>query len=82
MSIKSQLSFSPLTERVFWGRVNQKTGMAVGEQRDVTSNFLQVMECKFPINTTQNISINGENAYRVIVVGMEKEVTINGKVIE
>ena len=81
MSNKTGLLYSPLTERVYWGRHNGK-GIAVGgNQKDVTSEFLQVMEMKFPINTTQNISINGENKYRVIVVDMEKEVTVNGKAV-
>ena len=75
------LMYSPLSQSVIWGRTN-KNGVAIGNPRDVTSNFLQVMEMKFPVNTSQNISVNGENKYRVIVVDMDKKVVINGKLVE
>ena len=69
-NIKTGLMFSPLTERVFWGRVNQKTGVAVGNnQKDITSDFIGVMLQKFPIGTRQNITVNGEIEAVVIVVG-------------
>lgn len=81
MTNKTGLLYSPLTGRILWGRHNGK-GLAVGDnQKDITSEFLQVMEMKFPVNTSQNVSVNGENKYRVIVVDMEKEVTIDGKPI-
>jgi hypothetical protein len=82
MSIKSRLSYSPLSQRVYWGKVNQKTGVSSGEQKDVTNEFLQCMELKFPINTSQIITVNGEPKYRVLVVDMEKEVIVNGKLVQ
>ena len=77
---KMQLNYSPLTSRVMLGRL--KGNVAQGEQRDVTNAFLQIMEMKFPINTSQNVSINGVNKYRVIVLDMDKEITIDGKVVD
>lgn len=47
----------------------------------MTNNFIQVMLQKFEPNTIQNISVNGENKYRVLVVGMDDKVTVNGKVV-
>ena len=80
MTTKTGLGYSPITSRIYWGRQNTETGVWVGDnKKDVTNEFLQVMEHKFPINTIQNISINGENKYRVIIVDLEKEVVINGK---
>ena len=76
---KMHLGHSPLTGRIYLGR--QKGDHWVGDKRDVTSEFLQVMEHKFPIGTAQNVSVNGENKYRVIVVGMDVAVTVNGKEI-
>ena len=82
MANKTGLLYSPLTGRILWGLHNGK-GVAVGDrQKDITSDFLQVMEMKFPINTSQNVSVNGENKYRVIVLDMDKEVVINGKNID
>lgn len=82
MANKTGLLYSPLTERIFWG-LHNGNGVAVGnKQKDITSDFLQMMELKFPINTAQNISIDGENKYRVIVVDMSKEVIVNGKLVD
>lgn len=81
MSNKAGLHFSPLSESVYWGRVN-KNGIAVGERRNVTNNFLQIMEMKFPVNTSQKISVNGEDKYLVISVDLGREVIIDGKVIQ
>ena len=77
---KMQLNYSPITHKIMLGRIKGNT--AQGEQRDVTNNFLQVMEMKFPINTSQNVSVNGVNKYRVIILDMEKEITINGKAVD
>jgi hypothetical protein len=74
---KMHLGHSPLTGRIYLGR--QKDNHWVGQKRDVTNEFLQVMEQKFPINTSQNISVDGVNKYRVIILDMEKEITIDGK---
>tara|TARA_R110002096_G_C14661646_1_gene728211 strand:+ start:32768 stop:33019 length:252 start_codon:yes stop_codon:yes gene_type:complete len=83
MSIKTGMGLSPITKRVYWGRQNTDTGCWVGNnKKDITSDFLQVLEQKFPINTAQNISENGEDKYRIIVVDMDKEVVINGKKLD
>lgn len=76
---KLHLGFSPLTGNIYLGK--QKNDQWSGEKRDVTNEFLQVMEQKFEINTLQNVSINGVNKYRVIVVDMDKKVTVSGKEI-
>ena len=81
MANKTGLLYSPITERIYWG-LHNGNGVAVGnKQKDITSDFIQAMEMKFPINTVQNISVNGENKYRVIVVDMDKEVMVNGKAV-
>ena len=77
--MKSTLSFSPLSNRIFYGRVNEKTGVASGSQKDVTSEFLYCMEQKFPVNTVQTITVNGVAMYRIFVVDMVKDVIVNGK---
>jgi len=77
---KANLNYSPLSQRVFWGRTNEK-GCSIGEQRDVTSAFIQVMEMKFPPNTIHTITADGEPKFRILVVDMSKEVAVNGKVV-
>ena len=79
--MKTGLNYSPLTEEILWGRTN-KNGVSSGFMKNVTSNFLQVMEMKFPINTSQNVSVNGTNKFRVIIVAMDRKVEIDGKLIE
>lgn len=61
-NIKTTLAYSPLSGSVYWGRVNLDTGVSVGNsKKDVTSAFLQCLEHKFPVNTKQNIEVNGEH---------------------
>jgi len=67
---KLRLGMSPITKKVYLGKQNK--GMWVGKKREITSDFLQVMEQKFPINTASNVSEDGVNKYRVIIVDMEK----------
>ena len=77
------IGYSELTENVYMGDAIKKNGhMEWKNKKDITSRFLQVMEQKFPINTTQIISINGEDKYRVLMVDMDKEVVVNGKKIQ
>ncbi len=77
--MRTGLGYSPLTERIYWGRQTASGEWAGNNKKDITSDFLQVMERKFPINTAQNVSADGENKYRVIVVDMKASVVVNGK---
>lgn len=74
---KLHLGYSPLTKNIYLGK--QNNGLWVGEKRNVTDEFLQVMEHKFPINTHDIIEAHGKQLYRIISVDMDKEVLINGK---
>ena len=72
-SIKTGLMFSPLTKKVYWGRMNVKTGVSVGDnQKDITSDFISIMLQKFPLNMRQKISCNGKVEAVVFVVDEEK----------
>ena len=77
------IGYSELSEKVYIGEyVKKGTLNEWKNKKDITGRFLQVMEQKFPINTTQLIRINGENKYRILVVGLDKEVIVNGKKIQ
>lgn len=70
--IKTGLMFSPLTERIYWGKMNTRTGVSVGNnQKDITSDFIGIMLQKFPINTCQNVTSNGKTECVVIVLDEE-----------
>lgn len=70
--IKTGLMFSPLTQRIYWGKMNTETGVSVGNnQRDITSDFIGIMLQKFPIMTRQNITSNGE-VEAVVIVATEE----------
>lgn len=71
---KASINYSPLSGRIFMGRVSPKTGFAIGEQRDVTSNFIGIMLEKFPVNTMQNIECNGVVEAVIMVLDNEKAV--------
>ena len=76
---KLHLGHSPLTGNIYLGK--QRNNMWTGDKRDVTSEFITVMLQKFEPNTIQNISVDGENKHRVLVVGMGDKVTVNGKAV-
>lgn len=59
---KMHLGFSPLTNRVYLGKQNKDQW--VGDKRDVTSEFLQVMLQMFPIGD-HTISSNGKTVYKL-----------------
>lgn len=60
------LGYSPLTERVYLGKVNKKKRNEwSGKKRDVTSNFIQVLLQKFTPGTDCTITVNGKPKYSV-----------------
>ncbi|MDO6489271.1 hypothetical protein Q4503_16370 [Colwellia sp. 6_MG-2023] len=72
-----KIGFSPMTSKVYLGL--QRENVWVGHKADITSDFIQVMEHKFPINTAQNISVGGVNKFRFLSLDMDKKITVNGK---
>ena len=73
---KLHLGYSPLTEKIYLGK--QNGNYWVGEKRDVTNEFIQVMLHKFQPNMITGVTINGELTYNVLVVPADSKVTING----
>lgn len=74
MANKTGLGFSPLSGRIYWGLQNDK-GLWVGnKKKDITSDFLQVMEHKFPVGFSQNITVNGEHASTIANICASKSV--------
>ena len=76
---KLHLGHSPITGNIYLGR--QSGNHWAGEKRNVTSEFLEILLQKFEPGTIQNIAIDGENKYRMFVVGMDEKITINGKTV-
>lgn len=74
---KLNLGFSPLSKRIYLGAYREN--MWVGPKVDMTNSFLQIMEQKFPINTSQNITKDGVTTHRIMTVDMKKKITVNGK---
>ena len=71
-NLNTGLMYSELSSKVYWGTVNQKTGIARSGKKDVTSDFIGVMLKKFPVGFKQNIECNGKVEAVVIVVDEEK----------
>jgi len=76
---KLHLGYGPVTGDVYLGK--QNNGRWIGEKRNVTDEFFHVMEQKFKVNTEHTIQADGKSLYRIIVVGMDKEVVITDKPI-
>lgn len=79
MPTKTGLGLSPLTGRVYWGRSNGLNW--IGEKRDVTSDFVQIVIQKFgPDTPDQNgmrseITVDGEPAFEIIVRRIDPQPT-------
>lgn len=72
-TVKTGLMYSPLTSKVYWGKMNTNTGVSIGNtQKDVTSDFIGIMLQKFPINTSQNVTSNGQLECVVMVLDDKK----------
>lgn len=66
---KTGLLYSELTGHVYWGTMNLDTGIARGNKKDVTSDFIGIMLQKFPPNFKQDIVCNGKFEAEIIVLG-------------
>ena len=42
--VQTGIGYSPLTEKVYLGKQNPKKGMWVGEKKDITNQFLAVLD--------------------------------------
>ena len=74
-NVKTTLSYSPLSGRIYWGRVNLDTGRAVGVAKtDVTNAFLQCVEHKFPINTSADMTVDGKHVSTIYNVSSDLKV--------
>jgi hypothetical protein len=74
---KLVLGFSPLTERVYLGKVNpKKKNEWSGDKKDITSNFIAVMLQKFEPNTETTLTVDGKKKYTVTVMPIEKKQVI------
>lgn len=65
MVIKSQLMFSELTGKVYYGSINTATGRAHGNKNDVTNSFMYCVEQKFPAGFSHDITVNGEHKFTI-----------------
>lgn len=70
--LKTGLMYSEISNKVYWGTLNKKTGIARSGKKDVTSDFIGVMLQKFPVGFRQSIECNGVVEAVVIVVNEEK----------
>jgi hypothetical protein len=67
------IDYSELTGKVYATFESMK--------KDVTNQFLYILLRKFPVNSTQVVTVGGKDHCRVIVVDMDKEVVIDGNKI-
>lgn len=70
--ISSGLGYSPLSEKVYWGKQNPKKQMWVGEKKDVTNNFIDVAHAYFEVNTIRRIA-SGNDARLFIHIKEDKK---------
>jgi hypothetical protein len=69
---KTGLMYSELSSSVYWGTMSASTGIARSGKKDITSDFIGIMLKKFPVNTMQNITCNGEAEVVIMVLDSVK----------
>lgn len=81
MDTKTGLGLSPLTGRVYWGRSN---GLKwIGQKRDVTSDFIQIVLQKFGPDKPEDagcrteITVDGEPGFEIVVRRIKPQATTN-----
>lgn len=71
---KLGLGYSPLSEKIYLGHTNtNRPNEWVGEKRDVTSDFIQVMLQKFAPDTESILTVSGKPKYNITVTTIEEE---------
>jgi len=78
MAIKSGIGLSPLTDKIYMGKQNTEKGMWVGEKKDITDNFIDVMFQYLELNeareiVTENIDEKKETKHFFIHFKDDKE---------
>jgi hypothetical protein len=73
--IESKLGYSSLTEHVYWGKTNSdKPGIWIGDKKDVTENFLNVIiDGYLSKNTKRDIMVDGKIKYSLMNIEHSKE---------
>lgn len=73
MSAKNGIGYSPLTEKVYLGKQNQEKGLWIGEKKDITNQFLDVVYFYFEEGTIRTIKTNDGKENLFINIQNDKE---------
>jgi len=69
---KMGIGYSPLSEKIYLGKQNQEKGHWVGDKKDITSDFLFVLEQYIPKQTIRTL-VCGESESTVLHIANTKE---------
>lgn len=69
---KLSIGYSPLTEKVYVGKQNQKDKIWVGDKSDITNDFLRVCDEYFTVNTVRIVSTSGGQKSQYMHILMNK----------
>ncbi len=64
---------------VYAGKLNKAGNMWIGDKKDITNEFISCVLTKFGPNYSNPVTTNGKITHSIIVVEVDKEVIINGK---
>jgi hypothetical protein len=80
---KLVLGYSPLTEEIYLGKTNpKKPNEWLGDKKNITNNFIQVMLQKFEPNTETTIKAGGEPKYKIIVIDNSRDLYSKEEVLK
>lgn len=60
LKLQTGIGYSPLTEKVYLGKQNPKKRMWIGEKKDITNSFLQVLNEFLGVGQVREIDVLNE----------------------
>lgn len=63
--LETTIGYSPLTEKVYLGKANKEKGLWVGDKKEITDDYLQVLFQYVPSGNSRQIR-QGDDVYKII----------------
>jgi hypothetical protein len=73
MAVENGIGYSPLSEKVYFGKQNKSKGMWVGDKKDITDDFVSVALNYFAENSIREITFPVSDSSLIIHVKNDRE---------
>ena len=74
------IGIDPDSGKIVFGKF--RDGKLSGSIRDITNEFMRVLEEKFPIDTVCLVAVSGKPMYKIIVTSVDRDVSVDGRPVD